>query len=120
MLTFEVSAERAIAELDRLATGPGTARFDALMTTYYGMVAGKVHILTGRLKASGSMVSSWDGGTWEGTISYLRYPGIFELARGNTPTKNHPEGGHHFFEPAYGSEKDYQATILAWLDGGDE
>lgn len=119
MLKFEVDAEKAIAELDRLSDGPGPARFDAIMTTYYGLVAAKVHILTGRLKASGHMTSSWDGGQWDGEMGFLRHPGIFELARGNTPTKNHPEGGHHFYEPAYGSEKDYQASILQWLEGGE-
>jgi hypothetical protein len=118
VISFEVDAEKVINELTRLADGPGGGRFDAIMTTYAARVAERVHILTGRLKASGHMESSWDGHQWDGMIGYLKHPGIFELARGNTPTKNHPEGEHHFFEPVYESQKDYRAEILLWLAEG--
>jgi hypothetical protein len=116
---FTCDARRVIEELDRLAQGPSPHKFEAIMAASATAVAGKVHVLTGYLKGSGHMDSSWDGGEWTGTIGYARYPGIFELARGNAPTMNHPEGAHHFFEPAYGTEGDYKAAILSWLDDGD-
>ena len=51
---------------------------------------GRVHVITGALKASMHPSSSLGAGDWEGTMSAARYPGIFELARGNRPTKYHP------------------------------
>lgn len=56
-----------------------------------------VHVDTGFLQASGIPSTHFDGDEWEGEIDYARYPGIFELARGDKPTKFHPEGGHFFF-----------------------
>jgi len=89
-------------ELDRLAAGPAgetvVAMESALMNGFI-VTEARVHVITGFLKASGHPSSSFDGQQWEGEIDFARYPGIFELARGNMPTKNHPEGGHYFFEP---------------------
>lgn len=89
-------------ELDRLTRGPvgeTLARMEAALATGFITTEARVHIITGRLKASGHPTSSFDGGRWEGEINFARYPGIFELARGNAPTMNHPEGGHYLFSP---------------------
>lgn len=110
-----VDAQEVLAELDRLAAGPDPRKFESIMTSTYMAVDAQVHVLTGKLKGSGHMESTWSGDTWEGTIGFLRYPGIFELARGNQPTLNHPEGGHHFYEPAYDTPKLYEAAITDWL-----
>lgn len=63
------------------------------------LVAAKVHILTGDLKRSGRHDTHYDGNEWSGEIRYDADPGVFELWRGDKATKNHPEGGHNFFEP---------------------
>jgi hypothetical protein len=89
-------------ELDRLRDGPGPAtlaRFEMALLTAYVTSETRVHVITGHLKASGHPSSHYDGDQWHGEVDFARYPGVFELARGNAPTANHPEGGHYFFDP---------------------
>ena len=53
-------------------------------------------------------------------MSAARYPGIFELARGNRPTKYHPAGGHYFFGPGgQDFEREVRQTIWEWVTGGE-
>jgi hypothetical protein len=99
-VSFSVDPDGAGDELDRLAAGPDTGRFESILLAGFMETAAKVHVITGELKASGRPESSYDGGRWEGTIAFARHPGVFELARGDAPTKNHPEGEHFFFDPA--------------------
>jgi hypothetical protein len=109
ILTFRVEGPEqygfphaAGPELDRLAKGPaGTTilEMEAALVTGYTLTEARVHVITGFLKASGHPSSSFDGEQWTGELDYVRYPGIFELARGDTPTLHHPEGGHYFFDP---------------------
>lgn len=78
--------------------------FERTLSASYLATQSKVHEETGKLKLSGRTSSHFDGTEWTGEIAYRRHPGIFELARGDRPTANHPEGGHHFFkalEPLY-------------------
>lgn len=87
-------------ELDRLARGPGArtiAHMEASLLLGYTLAEAKVHVITGELKASGHPQSSFDVATWSGEIDFARYPGIFELARGDTATKYHPYPGEHYF-----------------------
>lgn len=89
-------------ELDRLAAGPAGStllEMEAALASAYMVTEARVHVITGHLKASGHPSSSFDGEEWTGEIDFARYPGIYELARGNRPTRNHPEGGHYFFDP---------------------
>lgn len=89
-------------ELDRLAAGPvgGTmTAMEAALIAGYITTEARVHVITGHLRGSGHPSSSYDGEEWTGEIDFARYPGIYELARGNSPTENHPEGGHYFFDP---------------------
>jgi hypothetical protein len=97
---FEVDISGPLAELDRLVKGPDPAEFEAALAAGLAGTQAKVHEITGFLKQSGHPQSEMDEGSWRGTISYARHPGIFELARGDRPTRNHPEGGHYFFSPA--------------------
>jgi hypothetical protein len=117
-LHFEIEDEKVLAELSRLADGPDPARWEGIMSGTFAAVSARVHIITGLLRGSGAMATSYDGEVWTGTISFVRYPGIFELARGNTPTANHPAGGHHFYEPAYASPQAYKDSVLEWLAEG--
>jgi hypothetical protein len=96
---FSCDASKPIAELDRLAKGPDPMRFESALTSGLATADAKVHVLTGRLRESGHALSEYDDGRWTGTISFARHPGIFELARGDSPTMNHPEGGHFFLNP---------------------
>jgi hypothetical protein len=89
-------------ELTRLEAGPGgtaVMAMEAALAAAAITTEGRVHVITGFLKASGTVHSAFGGDQWEGEIDYSRYPGIYELARGNAPTLNHPEGGHYFFDP---------------------
>jgi hypothetical protein len=110
-----------IEELDRLGRGPGagktTMALESILATSFSAVLAKVHVLSGGLKASGHPSSEFDGDRWVGTIHFARHPGIFELARGNAPTLNHPEGGHYFFDPAYETPEAYENAIMGFLKG---
>jgi hypothetical protein len=110
-------------ELGRLAHGPAgptLLAMEAALAAGYITTEGRVHVITGFLKASGHPSSSFNGTEWEGEIDFARYPGIFELARGNSPTQNHPEGGHYFFDPG-GPEFEAGVRQAVWdfvTDGG--
>lgn len=102
-ITWDVDLNGAGRELDRLSNGPirtGTVlAMELALLSGYATSVGRVHVITGRLRASGHPTSTFDGEEWTGTISFARHPGIFELWRGNRPTRNHPEGRHYFFDP---------------------
>jgi hypothetical protein len=91
--------EDVLAELDRLAKGPDPMDFEAELLQGMLTVSHQVHIITGYLLGSGHPESEFSAGEWKGEIDFARYPGIYELALGNTPSKYHPEGGHFFFDP---------------------
>jgi len=119
---FEVDFSQVIRELDRLSRGPGsdgtTFRLEGVMLRNFMETQEDVHVITGYLKSSGHPTSSFDGDRWEGTIRYARRPGIFELARHDQPTKNHPEGGHYFFSSSYEeTPEQYKAAVLGFLRG---
>jgi hypothetical protein len=123
--SVEVHADEVIHELDRLARGPGagptTFRLEAIMLGAFTATQERVHVITGVLKGSGHPSSAFDGETWTGEIGYVRHPGIFELARGNRPTVNHPEGEHYFLGPAYDTDEPIRQAILGFLGlGGEE
>lgn len=120
MIRIVVDDRDVMAELDRLAKGPDTMPFEAALATGYMTVANNVHVITARLKGSGFPHSSTEDDSWEGTISFARHPGIFELARGDSPTLNHPEGGHYFFDPG-GEEfvKEVRQSLMDWVRGDD-
>lgn len=100
---FAVYLDGAGDELDRLARGPDAqtiAHMEAALLLGYTLAEAKVHVITGALKASGHPQSSFDKATWSGEIDFARYPGIFELARGDAPTRHHPyPGEHYWFNP---------------------
>jgi hypothetical protein len=107
-------------ELDRLSHGPDNttiARFEAALLKGYMITEERVHVITGELLASGHPSSNRDPGTWEGVISYARYPGIFELARGDAASAEHPyPGRHYFFDPGgHEFEKDVRQAFWDWV-----
>jgi hypothetical protein len=137
---FVVYLDGAGAELDRLARGPDArtiAAMEAALLLGYALTEAKVHVITGALKASGHPASSFDKFTWSGEIDFARDPGIFELARGDAPTRFHPFPGEHYFMNPGGHEfekgvrqafwnwvTDYKGGEapsggLSWASGGD-
>lgn len=100
---FTVWLDGAGEHLDRLAAGPDMrtiASMEAALLTGFSITERRVHVITGGLLASGHPQSSYDKFTWSGEIDYDRDPGIFELARGDRPTAEHPyPGRHYFFDP---------------------
>lgn len=127
MMVIEVQIEgfphAAGPELDRLEKGPaGEAimRMESALLAGYMTTLERVHVLTGALKSSVHPSSEFAGDVWTGTIAAARYPGIFELARGNSPTSNHPEGGHYFLGPGgQDFEREVRVTVWEWVTGGD-
>jgi hypothetical protein len=121
-VSITVDMDDVIHEIKRLADGPGagetTFALERILLENFAQTQEQVHIITGMLKAGGHPSSSFDGDVWEGTIAYPRHPGIFELARGNHPTANHPEGGHYFFSSSYeDTPARYEAAMLGFLQG---
>jgi hypothetical protein len=116
---WTVDLDGAGEELSRLSRGPGARTImamEAALLEGYTITEARVHVITGQLKASGHPSSSFDTRTWDGTISFDRDPGIFELARGNTPTKHHEDGEHYFFDPAgHIFEKKVRQAFWDWV-----
>jgi hypothetical protein len=120
---FTVYLDGAGDELDRLASGPPIrtiAAMEAALLEGFTITEGKVHVITGYLKASGHPQSHRSETTWEGEIDFARHPGIFELARGHSATGNHPEGGHYFFgDPPEGGgprfERGVRQAFWDWI-----
>jgi hypothetical protein len=110
------------AELDRIAAGPDQrtiAAWETALLAGYAASEARAHVITGALKASGHPSSHHGEGSWEGTISFAGKPGIFELARGDKPTGNHPEGGHYFFDPGGPLfERQVRQAFWDWITGG--
>jgi hypothetical protein len=118
-IRIEVDLNGAGHELDRLMAGPGPgtiARLESALMTGYMTSLARVHVITGYLKSSLHPDSQFGGDSWTGTISAARYPGIFELARGNAPTRYHVEGGHYFFGPGgQDFEREVREAIWDWV-----
>ena len=119
---WTVDLDGAGEELGRLAKGPDmrtiTAMESALLTGY-SISEARAHVITGKLKASGHPSSHSAQFTWEGTIAFARNPGIFELARGDTPTGNHPEGAHYFLDPGGPEfERGVRQALWDWVTDG--
>lgn len=110
-------------ELDRLEKGPAGAtvlRMEGALMTHTVAVEARTHVITGHLKGTIRASSSFDGALWEGVISGARYPGIFELARGDMPTRHHPAPGHHNFFGPHGPQFEKEVRQAVWeFVGGD-
>ena len=128
-LRFEVDLNGAATELERLQHPP-FAQLEAVLAVTFAITEARVHVLSGELKASGRPLSSLDGDEWSGTLEFDRYPGIYELARGNRPTRYKGGTGSHFFfdpvqAPGYGDFDtehgigylDYKAVVDRFLEG---
>ncbi len=126
-LRFEVDLDGAAIELERLQHPPFREMEGVLLTTF-AITDARVHVITGELKASGHPTSERAGDVWSGTLSYARYPGIYELARGERPTRYHTDS-HFLFDPVqapgYGDYdvehgegfRMYKEVIENWLEG---
>lgn len=125
---IEVDLGRIPRELERLEHPP-VIELEGVLATTFSITQGRVHVITGKLKASGRPSSTYVEDVWEGTLSYDRIPGIFELARGPKPSEHHhPPDTHFFFDPVEApimgpwdslegeGAKMYEAVIMKWLE----
>lgn len=128
MIRFEVDLyvppRGAGFELDRLARGPAgetVAKCEAALLAGYSVSAAKAHVITGYLKSTVHPSSGFTGETWEGEIAAARRPGVFELARGNAPTKYHPYPGDHYFLGPGGQdfERAVREAVWDWVTDGE-
>jgi hypothetical protein len=104
-------------ELDRLEKGPDIFRMEGSLAAHTVAVEARTHVITGYLKGTIHATSSFSGNTWTGTMAGARYPGIYELARGDMPTKYHPAPGRHNFFGPHGPQfqKDIRQAIWDWV-----
>lgn len=126
-VVFHVDIRAPERELERLQHPP-VAQLEGVLATTFAITEARVHVITGHLKGSGHPSSEFSGDEWTGTISYVRYPGIFELERGPKKTKHHGGLGdsHFFFDPVEArwpgdwttgdSYQMYTKVILDWLE----
>ena len=127
-IIFEVDLDGAGAELERLQHPP-FMELEGVLAATFAITEARVHVISGKLLASGHPTSEAAGDVWTGTLNYDRYPGIYELARGPKMTRHHGGFGdsHFFFDPVEarfpgdwttgdGYEL-YTAAILGWLEG---
>lgn len=84
-------------ELSKGLTFRQINRFEKTTADMFADTQARVHVLTSKLKLSGQPRTHFDGDEWSGEIEYAENPGIFEIARGDSPSRDHPEGGHDFF-----------------------
>lgn len=112
VVSFRMNIDSVDAELERLQHPP-VAKLEGVLAANYATTEARVHVLTGALLGSGHPKSDFSSDVWTGTISFDRYPGIYELARGPKKTSRH--GGltdsHFFFDPV---EERYPAD---WTSG---
>lgn len=102
--------------MQSLSKGMGfrqVAYFEKTTALLFADTQAHVHVETGALKASGIVRTHFDGSEWSGEIEYDAHPGIFELARGDTPTRTHPTGGHFFFDGAKDFIPTYEDNVDA-------
>lgn len=98
-ISFDVDLGNVPRELARLEHPP-VIELEGVLATTFAITQARVHVITGKLKASGHPDSEYFNDIWSGTLSYDGNPGIFELARGPRPSKHHkPPDTHFFFDP---------------------
>jgi hypothetical protein len=120
---FTVWLNGAGEELDRLAKGPSPeiiARMESATMVCFVMTEQRTHVITGALRASGHPQTSFGLGVWSGQVNFARNPGIFELARGDAATADHPfPGRHYFFDPAgHYFQKGVRQAFWDWVTDG--
>lgn len=104
-------------ELDRLMKGPAgetLTRMEGSLALHTIAVELRTHVITGYLSSTIHATSGLTGDTWTGTIAGARYPGIYELARGDSPTKHHPYPGHHNFFGPEGPQFEQDIRQAVW------
>lgn len=127
-IQFSLDLGSVPRELDRLKHPP-VIELEGVLATTFEITQGRVHVITGKLKASGHPSSEYRDEIWSGTLSYDANPGIFELARGPKPSRYHkPPDTHFFFDPVEAPVMGpwdslegegahmYEAVIMKWLE----
>lgn len=104
-----IEALIAFGKPDHIATMP----LEMVLAEGFVATQAAVHVISGRLKASGRTSSHFDGFTWEGSVEYggpegsPAYYGIFELARGGT---------HDFFKPMDLLDNKIENAFSKWFE----
>lgn len=114
---------RELDRLERLPNGAAITLLDALLGASFSAVEANVHILTGRLKGTGT-VHSWTlGPLWEGRIHYGT-PGFFDVHHHHYGPEvmyaifeKRRGGTHDFFNPAKAMESAFVEGMVAILRG---
>lgn len=103
-----IDALHLFSKPNHLATLP----LELVLAAGFAATQAHVHVISGRLKASGRTSSHFDGNTWEGAVEYggpresPAYYGIFELARGGT---------HDFLAPMDDLDSKFGDAFSEWF-----
>lgn len=124
-LTFEVSGlDEMIDAMKAIRKGPSfktIAKFESHLDKAFAVTQANVHVISGRLKASGHTESDWKSNVWTGQINYggpsgsPAYYGVYELHRhGN---RQQPPFTPHDFFFGLGDQYDlaFEGTIDEWF-----
>jgi hypothetical protein len=125
-IEIDVDFSGWLAKLEELQHPP-IMELESIFLAKFQEVQAAVHVITGSLKGSGRTDTDYAEGVWKAEMVFggpaPGYPhgnvgyALAELARGNAPTLNHPEGGHYYYEPAYDMPELIIPVIEEWLGG---
>lgn len=111
-----------IRAIDRVSGPPSfttTGRLETLIQTMYGFTQARVHVISGRLRASGRTETDMANRVWSGSILYggpsghPAYYGIYEMRRrGVKPGL----GPHDFFAGLEAFDPQFEAAIDRHFD----
>lgn len=104
-----IAAVHLFGNPNHIATFP----LEAVLQSGFLATQAHVHVISGRLRASGRTSSHFDGTTWEGAVEYggphdtPAYYAIFELARGGT---------HDFLAPMDDLDSRIEDAFSLWFE----
>lgn len=104
----------ALRLVERRPSFRTTARLETVLQTAYGVTQANVHVITGRLKASGRTKTDFDGDRWTGEIIYggpsnsPAYYGLYEMHREGVKPGFGP---HDFFDGLQAFDSAFENAI---------
>jgi hypothetical protein len=119
---YETGMDGLLKYVRKVAAPPTfhvTSGLEAALDACFAHTQAQVHIISGRLKASGFPESDLDGHIWEGSVNYggvsgtPAYYGIYECYRGGTRPDGTP---HDFFSGLEQFDSAFEAAIDAHFE----
>jgi hypothetical protein len=120
MIHIEVINDEISREIDRLSDGPTLndyLAFERVLASQYSATQTAVHVITGSLKLSGKIDSSFSQSSWKGEISYGgSSEGVHNPVK-YAEYERERDGAHDFLAPAKAMESSYIDAMNHFLGG---